>query len=37
MRIIFSGGPYRHECECIGDFHAIEELIAAGYIILDIK
>lgn len=37
MRIIFTGGRWREECECIGDFMALEELIAAGYIILDIK
>lgn len=36
MKIIFTGGPYRDAGECYGGFDAIEELIAAGYIILDV-
>lgn len=37
MIITFTGGPYRNECECIGGFDALEELISAGYIILDVR
>lgn len=37
LNITFTGGPYRGENTCISDFNAIEELIAAGYLILNVR
>lgn len=37
MKITFYGGPWRKESVCYGDFHAIEELIGAGYIITNVE
>lgn len=37
MQITFTGGPWRSECICYGGFDALEELIGAGYIILNVR
>lgn len=37
LKITFTGGPYRKAEVCLSDFHAIEELIGAGYIILNVE
>lgn len=37
MMITFTGNSFRQEEVCYSDFEAIVELIAAGYIILDVK
>lgn len=36
MRVIFTGTPYSKAEECYCDFNGLTELIAAGYIILDV-
>lgn len=35
--ITFTGNSYRNEEVCYGGFDAIVELIAAGYLILNVK